>query len=101
MYKLKRALIMLKILNKEIGEIFKEAKERILKAMTLYPEFAEFKNQYFFRTVDKTNREVVDKEFTELRDVMKHYKNEVTKSDTKNYYLVRRFDNKENVIQLG
>lgn len=92
---------MLKILNKEIGEIFKEAKERILKAMTLYPEFAEFKNQYFFRTVDKTNREVVDKEFTELRDVMKHYKNEVTKSDTKNYYLVRRFDNKENVIQLG
>lgn len=101
MYKLKRALIMLKILNKEIGEIFKEAKERILKAMTLYPEFAEFKNQYFFRTVDKSNREVIDKEFSELRDVMKYYKNEVTKSETKHYYLVRRFDNKENVIQLG
>jgi D-lyxose ketol-isomerase len=100
MYKLKRALIMLKILNKEIGEIFKEAKERILKAMTLYPEFAEFKNQYFFRTVDKSSREVIDKEFSELRDVMKYYKNEVTKSETKHYYLVRRFDNKENVIQL-
>jgi len=69
--------------------------------MQLYPEFAEFKNQYFFRTVDKVNREVIDKEFTELRDVMKHYKNEVTKSDTKHYYLVRRFDGKENVIQLG
>jgi D-lyxose ketol-isomerase len=101
MYKLKRALIMLKILNKEIGEIFKEAKERILKAMTLYPEFAEFKNQYFFRTVDKSSREVIDKEFSELRDVMKYYKNEVTKSETKHYYLVRRFDNKENVILLG
>jgi D-lyxose ketol-isomerase len=100
MYKLKRALIMLKILNKEIGEIFKEAKERILKAMTLYPEFAEFKNQYFFRTVDKSSREVIDKEFSELRDVMKYYKNEVTKSETKHYYLVRRFENKENVIQL-
>ena len=92
---------MLKILNKEIKQILKDAQHRIGKAMQMYPEFAEFKNQYFFRVVDKANREVIDKEFSELRDVMKYYKNEVTKCDTKNYYLVRRFDNKENVIQLG
>jgi D-lyxose ketol-isomerase len=101
MYKLKKLLVMLKILNKEVWQIIKDAKERIAKAMQMYPDFAEFKNQYFFRTVDKVNREVVDKEFSELRDVMKYYKNEVTKSETKHYYLVRRFDNKENVILLG
>ena len=92
---------MLKILNKEVWQILKDARARIARSMQMYPDFAEFKNQYFFRTVDKVNREVIDKEFVELRDVMKYYKNEVTKCDTKNYYLVRRFDNKENVIQLG
>jgi len=101
MYKFKKLLVMLKILNKEVWQIIKDAKARIARSMQMYPDFAEFKNQYFFRTVDKVNREVIDKEFTELRDVMKHYKNEVTKCDTKHYYLVRRFDNKENVIQLG
>jgi D-lyxose ketol-isomerase len=101
MYKVKKLLVMLKILNKEIKQIFKDARARIRKSMTMYPEFAEFKNQYFFRVVDKASREVIDKEFVELRDVMIHYKNEITKCDTKHYYLVRRFNSKENVIQLG
>ena len=92
---------MLKILNKEVWQIFKDARARIARSMQMYPDCAEMKNQYFFRTVDKANRDVVDKEFIELRDVMKHYKNEITKCDTKHYYLVRKFNSKENVIQLG
>jgi len=101
MYKFKKLLVMLKILNKEVWQILKDARARIARSMQMYPDFAEFKNQYFFRVVDKSSREVIDKEFVELRDVMKHYKNEITKCDTKHYYLVRRFNSKENVIQLG
>ena len=48
MYKFKKLLVMLKILNKEVWQILKDAKERIVKAMQMYPDFAEFKNQYFF-----------------------------------------------------
>ena len=91
---------MLRLLNKEVLELVKEVRLKFNRAMTFHPEFCEFKNEYFFRTVDKASREVIDKQFTELRDVMKYYKNEVTKCDTKHYYLVRRFDGKENVIQL-
>ena len=101
MYKFKKYLVMLRLLNKEVKELIRDVRNKFEKAMRFYPEFAEFKNEYFFRTVDKASREVTDKQFDELRDVMKYYKNEVTKCDTKHYYLVRRFDNKENVIQLG
>jgi hypothetical protein len=100
MYKLKRLFIMMKILNKEVIQLLKDFREKVKDAMRMHPQLTEFRNQYFFRTVDKSSREVIDKEFSELRDVMKYYKNEVTKSETKHYYLVRRFDNKENVIQL-
>ena len=92
---------MMKILNKEVIQLLKDFREKVKDAMRMHPQLTEFRNEYFFRTVDKSSREVIDKEFSELRDVMKHYKNEVTKCDTKHYYLVRKFDNKENVIQLG
>lgn len=91
---------MMKILNKEVIQLLKDFREKIKDAMRMHPQFAEFKNLYFLRTVDKASREVIDKQFDELRDVMKYYKTQVTKSDKKEYYLVRRFDNKENIIQL-
>ena len=91
---------MLKILNKEVLELLKDLKKRFNEAMSMYPQYTEFKNIYFLRTVDKQSREVIDKQFDELRDVMKYYKTQVTKCDTKEYYIVRRFDNKENLIKL-
>lgn len=91
---------MLKLLNKEVKELIRDVRAKFNRAMTFHPQFCELKNEYFFRTVDKASREVVDKRFDQLRDIMIHYKNEVTKCDTKHYYLVRRFNNKENVIQL-
>lgn len=91
---------MLKILNKEVKQLVRDVRSKFNKAMILHPQFCELKNEYFFRTVDKASREVVDKRFDQLRDIMIHYKNEVTRCDSKHYYLVRRFNNKENVIQL-
>ena len=91
---------MMKILNKEVIQLLKDFREKIKDAMRMHPQFTEFKNLYFFRIVDKESREVIDKQFDELRDIMKYYKTQVTKSDKKEYYLVRRFDNKENIIQL-
>lgn len=100
MYKFKKYLVMLKLLNKEIKQLVREVRMKFHKAMSFHPQFCELKNEYYFRTVDKRSREIVDKPFNQLRDIMIYYKNEVTKCDTKHYYLVRKFNNKENVIQL-
>lgn len=77
---------------------------KIIICNTIQSKIPNNKNEYYLRILDKNTREVKDIRFNELSDIVKHYRNNIfictNEIYNKNYYIVRKIDNIENVIEL-